>query len=424
MCAVTRPLSLFALIVAVHAVGRVGAVCAPSKFDSFVYAVAAHQFYDAQSDFSDLVPDKPAGQALLTGWCYRVMPGPPSRLTLIPIDSAFLLLGYFIFWRMTLKLFGRLPAALLTLLYALLVNTYNTLDTTVAGLNVNENYLLAPMLLAVYAHLLVKHSDWRGFLRGLGIGLALTIKQSAMGLLAVFVIHGLIALAGHRQYKVALRSAVWTVVGLTAAWTPLLVVLCARGWLLGHLSDLMYLSGKYSTFMPLSVPRFYKLTPLAAIGWWIVVGLFMRRSGAPEEKCVDDSIKACRDCGAMVSFVWLWLVVEIVLLWSMIRPSAHYYQPMIAPAVLLAGWGMSQLAISVRTLHRRDRWRVWRWASVMTAVLMLFAFMPLISEATRRVQTFSYDAEVQEFADWLSRWSARSLSGSTLDDQSGPWVPS
>lgn len=408
---VTRPLCLLMLIVVVHVVGRIGAVCAPSKFDSFVYAIAAYRFYDSQADFSDLVPDKPAGQALLTGWCYQLLPGEPTRLTLIPIDSVFLVLSYLIFWRLAVRLLGKRPALILTLLYVLLVNTFNTLDTTVAGLNVNENYLAAPMLLAVYAHLLVSNAGLRGFLRGLGMGVALMIKQTAMGLLVVLIVHSLIEIVRNRRYSAALKSTAWSLIGLAVAWAPLLIVLYARGWLVGHLGDLLHRSGQFTTLMPLAIPPLFKLAPLTPIAWWIVVGMFMPSRGIPEEKGVNVAVNASWTHRAVVLFVWLWLVVEIVILWSMIRRSAHYYQPMLAPAVLLAGWGMSKLAIAVRTLSRRDRWRVWKWSGVLTAVLMLFAFMPLISEALRRVQTFSYDTEVQEFADWLASWSARSLAG-------------
>jgi len=414
VCVLTRPGVLLLLIVGVHVVGRVGAVCAPSKFDSFVYAVSAYRFYDPQSSFSDLVPDKPAGQALLTGWCYKVGPGPPTRLTLIPIESAFLLSGYLLFWLLALRLFGRAPAAVLTLLLAVAFNTYNTLDITVAGLNVNENYLLAPGLIAVYAHLLVGRPGWRGFLRGFGVGLSLTIKQTALGLLAVFVIHGLIEAVRHRRHGEGLRSAAWTLVGMVTAWAPLVVVLSSRGWLVGHLRDLAHLSGGHITLMPLSVPPFFKLAPLAAVIWWIIVGMFAWRSGAPDGGRPDDSIGergACRDRPAVVSFAWLWLVVELAVLWSMTKPSAHYCQQVVAPAVLLAGLGMSGLACAVRTLRWRERLRVWRWAGVLTAVLMLFAVMPLVATISRRVHTFSYETEARVFAEWRATWSVRSLLG-------------
>ncbi len=411
VCVLIRPGVLLLLVVAVHGVGRIGAVCAPSKFDSFVYSVSAYRFYDPQSSSTDLVPDKPAGQALLTGWCYRVAPGPPTRLTLIPIESAFLLCSYLLFWRLALRLFGQTPAAVLTLLFALTVNTYNTLDTTVAGLDVNENYMLAPMLIAVYAHLLSGKPGWRGFLRGLGVGLALTIKQTAFGLLAVFVVHGLIEAARDKRYGEALQSAAWTLVGMVTAWTPLVVALCARGWFIEHLRDLAHPSGKYATLMPLSIPPFFKLAPLAAVAWWIIVGLVAWRCRPSDGGQADQDVGACRDRRAVASFAWLWLVVEVAILWSLIRSSAHYSQMLAMPAVLLAGLGMSRLIGAARTLRWRERLRLWRWTGALTAVLMLFAVMGLVSEASRRVYTFSYETEVQEFAEWLATWSARSLGG-------------
>jgi hypothetical protein len=117
----------------------------------------------------------------------------------------------------------------------------------------------------------------------------------------------------------------------------------------------------------------------------------------------------------VVSFAWLWLVVELAVLWSMTKPSAHYYQQVVAPAVLLAGLGMSRLACAVRTLRLRGRLRVWRWAGVLTAVLMLFAVMPLAATISRRAHTFSYEIEVRAFAEWRATWSARSLLGPSCD---------
>jgi hypothetical protein len=177
------PAVLLTAALAVHAAGRIAAFCSPIKVDSFVYALAAYKLYDGEVTIDDLVPDKPPGQALLTGWIYRVAPGPPSRLPLIPIESAFMLAGYLMFYWLTAKWSGRRPAAVLTLCVVIAHNTYNALDNTTDGFNLGENYLLWPMMLAVYAQCMFKPVAAQGLGRGIGLGLALTIKQTAAGLL-------------------------------------------------------------------------------------------------------------------------------------------------------------------------------------------------------------------------------------------------
>ena len=101
---------LLASAVAIHAAGRVAAFCSPFKVDSFVYSVAAYRLYDADVTIEDLVGDKPPGQALMTGWIYRVLPGPPTRLAMVPLESAFMLAGFAVFWRLAIILFGRWPS--------------------------------------------------------------------------------------------------------------------------------------------------------------------------------------------------------------------------------------------------------------------------------------------------------------------------
>ena len=218
---------LLLLAVLVHILGRTAAVCHPYKADSFVYATAAHKLWHGGATFADLIPDKPPGQALLTGWCYRLAPEPHTRLTLIPIESAFLLAAYAVFWLVARRLCGPGAAAALTLFFAIAHNTYNALDFSTDGLNLNECYLALPMMLAVWAHLNVESPAKRGLLRGVAIGLALSVKQSAVGLLLALMVHGFAETCLGRRAKQGATSGAMTLLGLAAAWAPVVLFLYA-----------------------------------------------------------------------------------------------------------------------------------------------------------------------------------------------------
>ena len=104
---ISKPAILLLLAVPIHIGGRMAAFCSPNKADSFIYTIAAYRFWQPDATAADLVPDKPAGQALLTGWVYHIWPWPPSRLAMIPVESAFMLAGYAMFFALGTRLFGR-----------------------------------------------------------------------------------------------------------------------------------------------------------------------------------------------------------------------------------------------------------------------------------------------------------------------------
>jgi len=402
-----RPAFVLAAALAIHAMGRVSATCAPSRFDSFVYSVAAYRFYDPQATAADLVPDKPAGQPCLTGWMYRVMPAPPSRLTLLPLDSAFLLAGYALFWLLARGLADRTAAAAGMLFLVLGINAYNTLYEDVAGLNVNEIYLLAPMLLAVWAHLAVQRPAWRGLLRGVGLGLALSVKQSAVGLAVVLVVCGLLRAAEEGRVRDIWRGVAWSAFGMAVVWVPPAVLLYVRGWLGPHLADLASRSGEY---VELAWPRGwhgYRFAPVAATAWWAIVGLVLGTSCRTPTESRGRQLPLEHDAARLA---WLWLAVEVTLLWLMTRRSGHYHQQVVAPAALLAVIGMARMARLTAFMSLRQRLRARYLAACVTVVLVLVALMPFTAEIWRRVPGFSYDEEVRTFAAWLADWSPRSLA--------------
>jgi hypothetical protein len=390
-----HPAVLLALVVAVHVGSRVAALCVPYKIDSMQYAVSAYRLWQPGAVQADLVPDKPPGQALLTGWCFRFADGEPSLLTLVPIESAFLLAGYAVFFVLTCRLFGRRSAGALTLFAVVAQNTYTVLEITSDGFNLNENYLALPINLAVLAHLTIRRPATRGLVRGVAIGLALTIKQTAVGLLAVLLVHGLIRTARRRDSSSAFVSGGWTLIGAMAGMAPAVIFLWAHGWLAGHVADLAHLSGGHLT-LPFRTPGWNDLRPVLPILWWLVLGCaVLPWSGRGETRSAGRSV----DDRSVALFAFLWLVVELLILSSMVKPSTHYYQPIVVPGCLLAGCAITTVARRLAGAGVRERLRAWRWIGATTGVLLLLSAMPLLAEARKRAHTFDARAEVRAFAE-------------------------
>ncbi len=452
----TRPPVLLLLAVLVHILGRTAAVCHPYKADSYVYATAAHRLWHGGATFADLIPDKPPGQALLTGWCYRLAPEPHTRLTLIPIESAFLLAAYAVFWLVARRLCGPGVAAALTLFFAIAHNTYNALDFTTDGFDLNECYLALPMMLAVWAHLNVKSPAKRGLLRGVAIGLALSVKQSAVGLLLALMVHGFAETCLGRRAKQGATSGAMTLLGLAVAWAPVVLFLHAHGWLAAHLQDLAEFTGNHLTALRITLPRWYNVSPLLPGGWWLILGAVgslglwhQRRTGvirnglnmgshAPDgqDAPVAEALpplphgrgsayrprpgtytQQLHTRGSLAVFLLLWLAAELCILATMNKPSSHYYQQLVMPLLLLAGTGLTVFARAVVRLPAEERRLAWRWAAVATVVLTVIAAMPLGAQAAKRARTLDHQAEVREFAWYLANWSER---WNIPDDQRNP----
>ena len=88
----------------------------------------------------------------------------------------------------------------------------------------------------------------------------------------------------------------------------------------------------------------------------------------------------------------------------MTKPCLHYYQQIVVPVAMLAGLAITRFRRSL-TERAAIRVRIWRWVSVISAVLALRAAMPLLAEPVRRARGFDYQAEVVQFDHWLKTWS-------------------
>lgn len=404
--AITSPIVLLMVTLGVHVAGRAATFCSPFKVDSMVYAVAAYRVWQPDATVNDLIPDKPPGQALLTGWVYRLTPAPPSRLPLIPVESLFLISAYAVVFILGRRLFGARIAAAVTLVYAVAHNSYSALDSATDAFNTNEMYLALPTAVAMLAHLTGSRRGSRGFLRGLGLGVALSIKQTAIVAVAAMLIHDLIECVARRGARDKLLDLPASLVGILAVWVPLLGYLAARGWLRTHLADLSSFSGKHLGLEPTGLSTSDWLTPLAPVVWWIMLGavrwLAVRRTDTAKRRTESVEPLSRR---SMLGFALLWLAGEAALVRLLNIPASHYFQQLVAPAVLLGGLFLRAFADAVKGMGRRQRVQAWQWALAGTVALLVVALKPLLAEVPRRVPTFDPQAERALFAHWLETWS-------------------
>jgi len=112
--------------------------------------------------------------------------------------------------------------------------------------------------------------------------------------------------------------------------------------------------------------------------------------------------KGDQDAGV---FLWLWLGAEAIVLALLNRHSAHYYQPLVVPASLLAGAGVAWVVRAEQLAAGAERVRVLRWSAMITVALALPALMSFVMEAQRRWVGYDVSREVGAFAGRLAMGS-------------------
>lgn len=394
------PPALLLAALVIHVLGRLAALCMPIRLDSLYHAVSAYKFWEGSLQLADLIPDKPGGQALLTGWSYRVFPGPPSRLTLIPIESACMLAGYCVLYLLIRRLFGSRIGAACTLFAVIAHNALNALESVTDGFTLGENYLILPVAIAAWAHLTVPGPTRRGVARGLAIGLGLTIKQAAMIPLVVMFAD---TLACRRRPKEFAAEWAASAVGILIAVFPLGIVLCVSGTLDAHIRQLIASTPRHVGTRDLGV-QWHDLVPLVPMAAWYVLGLvagvfaISTSSRRPE-------VPPLRPVRSIALFAAAWLALELLAVSRLRIPASHYYQQLVTPASLLAGVGMHVFGQALARLPLRARTRAYRSAVAISMLAVALAALPLLAAFSTRLHRFSARDEAAVFQEWLATWS-------------------
>lgn len=373
------------VVLGIHAAGRIAAFCSPYVVDSRIYSLAAYSFWQPEPSADAIVPDKPPGQALLTGWVFRVWPNEPSRATLVPVESAFMLAAYAIFAALAIRLAGGVAAAVAVVGLVIAFNAYNASDSTTDGFNLGENYVAAPILLAVYAHLCIRHRGVGGVLTGVGLGLALAIKQTALAVTVAVLLHSVYVCVATRSLKSRAIRLEWMLVGVIAAWLPIAGALQWRGLLELQIRGLLDHSTSHVEWHGPSWPTGAMIGPLLPLLLWMVVGSVMRST-------LHSGARASHGASPVV-FAIIWFACELGMTSMMTKPAEHYAQLVVLPAALLAAFGVSavQRALTPLSAVRRRRARACLIAA--TVCLCVTSAMPVINLARRFGPTFDLAVE-------------------------------
>ena len=419
-------LLLIAAALFLHVAGRAVALRSLYLYDTFYYSVAAYRFWQPGATPADLIPDKPIGQPLLTGWVFRTPGAPASRMALVPVESAFMLAGYAVFFVTARRLFGLTLAAALTVFFVIAHNSYNALNSITDGFNLAECYLILPCWLAVLAHTTMTGTR-RGLLRGLGLGLALAIKQTAAGLMLVLLLHGLARAIRQRRWVSGLNGLLLSLLGIAAVWLPIVLVLHGRGWLGVHVESLVRLSGQHTGANAWRLPDVARLIPILPLLWWIVLGLLalactglVRPVFSPVVAAkgrVAPPPRADWPVGrrSLCAMAAAWLVIEAAIIATLRIPATHYWQQLVGPLGLLAGLGVSALLNRTLAMTEARHAAVVRWMAASTLMLALAAAGPLLAAMPGALKRIDPAAERAQFADWLATWSPSSAADHLLN---------
>ena len=234
-----------AAILAIHVLGRVGAFCSPIRSDSYVFASFGYRIAHGEVFYRDMSDAKPPGVFLLNG--DRALTGGMSvkggRAALIPIESLFMLLGYFAVYKVGADLYGRAVGLVLAVAGALAINFFLLADYAVEGFNLAENYMVLTSAAAVLCYRRGYQADRPGmfFLTGALLGLGFVLKQTVLPLVAAIVVHrtlwcllpGRWALDRRNVCQGRARMWGWSVLamlgGSCAAVLPFVLLVVAQG---------------------------------------------------------------------------------------------------------------------------------------------------------------------------------------------------
>ncbi len=321
-------------ILAVHGIGRVGAFCSPIRADSYGYSGFAWRIAQGDVLYRDLLVDKPPGLLWLLAPVYLVAPA--ARWPLIPWESAWMLAGYWAFYRAARELYAREIALTLTVVAVLAVNVFLLTDYTTEGFSLAESYLLLPTAGAVALYWRAARSGrWGHFAcAGILLGTCLLLKQTALPLLVAVGLHATIwdLIVDRAPGRWATRAA-GLLLGFGIVAAAVAAVLAAQGVLPdGWHSMTTRASGllRRETGWP---ARWLDVVPLWVPLGWCTLGLVFWSYSRLAPGANAHPPPAGRD----LVFLFLWLVAECLMLVLLPRRSFHYFAISCLPVILLSG---------------------------------------------------------------------------------------
>ncbi len=385
------------LIVGVHFAGRVGAFCSPIHADSYAYGTVGYRLAQGEVFYRDVSDVKPPGLYFLYALFYAFLPA--GRVTMIPADTLFGLLGYWAVFLLGRDLYGRSVGVVVAVMAALIVNFFIVMDFITDAFGLAEAFMIFPLAMAARSYLRGT-TGTRGapFLWcGLWLGMAFAIKQTALPLAGAIALHWTARwVARQSSFGCWLRGARSMLVGMVIAVMPMVIMVVAQGtWrraleLLGPAAAGMLAREsawptQWSYVLPLWVPLVWCVL---AIIWWAERGVRSRRvaSVAPGD----------------LTFLLVWCAAECVMLVYLPLRAFHYYVLSSLPVVILSGAFWKLLMETLRNHARRVM-----VCGVAAAAVFSMAFVRLIPDmivpaAIARYRLYDATADRAHFEKVLS----------------------
>lgn len=369
--------------------------------------------------YLDMNDAKPPGVFLLNAAAYAVVDR-PTRGVLIPVETAFLLLGYLAVFGVGAELYGRGVGLILAVAAALAVNFFLVADYAVEGFNLAESYMLPLSAGAAWCYL----RGLRGrrlrllLLCGVLLGLGLVLKQTAGPLALAVGIHwtGWCLLIERRGWA-WLRGGGLVLAGAGLACSPFVLMVAVQGtaaeaWsavtaqAATRLTRATAWPGQWRDLMGLWVPMAWALMGLVLwVTRWLTAGSGRNHSAVDARA----GGSAAGPPGLRpVSFLLFWLALECLLLVYLPQRSFHYYVLACLPLVFLSGLVWSLLGRGRPGGDPRSR----RVALAVVAIWSIVFARPavdwLVPTAVARYR--SYDGAVdRSYFDTALQWGRLDL---------------
>jgi hypothetical protein len=408
---VVGPVVGITAILAIHVLGRVAAYCSPIRADSYVFSSFGYRMAHGEVLYRDMSDAKPPGIFLLNAAVYLVADG--GREALIPIESLFMLLGYFALYKIGADLYGRAVGLVLALVGALAINFFLLADYAVEGFNLAENYMVVVSAAAVLCYRRAYRSDRVALflLTGALLGLGSVLKQTVLPLAAAILAHRTLwCLIADKRVRAGGRSCLDMLAGAGAVCLPFVLMVIVQGTAAEALAAVTRQAatrlaratawpGQWEDIMPLGVPMAW-----CAIGLLLWARSFVRLRGRELVPGRTDTGHTQVIPGPMdVSFLLIWLSGECAMLWYLPQRAFHYYVLSCLPLILCSGliWAMLR---GVRQKGESQRVRVVLAAVAIWSIAFARpAIDTLVPTAIARYRSYDAAADRAFFEEAL-RW--------------------
>ncbi len=387
-------------VIGVHVAGRVGAYCSPLQNDSYIYASFGYRIAHGDALYRDMSDIKPPGLFLLFAAAYLIFAG--GRSAVVPIESLFMLGAYFVIYRTARVMYGRSVALVVTVVAVVTLNYFTISGHVIEGFGLAENFMVLPSVAAVlfYRQAAASGGRWRMVLSGVCLGCDAAIKQTALPVFIAIAVHwtlqAIVKKTGLREW---LRGSLLLLVGILAAWLPIITMLCVQGtWSVAQsllTRDASAMIGRstawpthWRTILPLHLPLLWcAWAAMAAVERW----LRSRRSNPKSHHRLFDPV------AGDVSLLVIWCAAELAMLSLLPLRSAHYYVVIAVPFILLSGWPFAVLNAATESLSRRARFATWSIAMIGSAALYRPAVDRIVPIAIARYRAFDWAADERYF---------------------------